>query len=73
MILAVVVVLAILSTVCVIGRLISRRMKGNNLWWDDYTILGALVRTPHASSLVSFFAHCPSGFHSRDEFPYFAW
>lgn len=36
--------LAVLQTIAVVARLAARKISAANLWWDDYTILLALVR-----------------------------
>lgn len=41
---AVVVSVTILSLISVALRLVSRRIKGQPLWWDDYMILFSMVR-----------------------------
>jgi len=46
MVLAILSTLTVLSIVAVIARLVARRMSKVALWWDDYTIIVALVRTP---------------------------
>ena len=43
--------LLFLSTAAVAFRLLIRRTTGLGLWWDDYTIVFALVR------------QCPNAFH----------
>lgn len=40
----VVVSMATLSTAFVVLRLVSRRMRQQKLWWDDWTILVSMVR-----------------------------
>ena len=37
------VVLILFSTIAVVLRLIARRLSKAGFWWDDWTILGALV------------------------------
>ena len=39
----VVVVLLVIAAITVVLRLISRRLVGINLWWDDWLILLALA------------------------------
>lgn len=40
---AVVVSMTILALMSVALRLVSRRIKGQPLWWDDYMILFSMV------------------------------
>ncbi len=41
---AIATVLSILAIVAIVLRFYARRIKRTALWWDDYTILLALVR-----------------------------
>lgn len=36
-----------LAYICVGLRVYGRRLQGQNLWWDDYTSIIALVRMSH--------------------------
>lgn len=45
-VLAILSTLTVLSIVAVSARLVARRLSKVALWWDDYTIIVALVRTP---------------------------
>lgn len=49
------VVSVVLATIAVIARLVARRISAANFWWDDYTIIAALVSTHdhHAMSVQS--------------------
>ena len=38
------ITLAVLQTIAVIARFAARRISAANFWWDDYTIVLALVR-----------------------------
>lgn len=38
------ITLAVLQTLTVIARFAARRISAANIWWDDYTIVLALVR-----------------------------
>ena len=38
------ITLAVLQTLTVIARFAARRISAADLWWDDYTIVLALVR-----------------------------
>jgi hypothetical protein len=49
MIIAIISICIFLSVASVVGRIISRRMSGVKLWWDDYLILLALVSLLGAS------------------------
>lgn len=40
---AVVVSMTILALLSVVLRLVSRRIKGQQLWWDDYMIIFSMV------------------------------
>lgn len=42
---AVVVSMTVLSLVSVALRLISRRIKAQSLWWDDWMIVFSMVRS----------------------------
>lgn len=42
---AVVVSMTVLSLVSVALRLISRRIKAQSLWWDDWMIMFSMVRS----------------------------
>ena len=41
----VVVGMTVLTLVCVGLRLLSRRLKGQRLWWDDWMLLFSMVRS----------------------------
>ena len=41
----VVVAMTVLTLVCVGLRLLSRRLKGQGLWWDDWMLLFSMVRS----------------------------
>ena len=43
---AVVTSVTVLATVAVALRLLSRYIKAQNLWWDDYMIIFSLVCRP---------------------------
>lgn len=38
------ITLAILQTIAVVARFAARKISAANFWWDDYTIVVALVR-----------------------------
>jgi hypothetical protein len=40
---SVVAAMTVLEVVAVALRLLSRRLKGQGLWWDDYLIIFSLV------------------------------
>lgn len=50
------ITLAVLQTITVIARFAARRIPAVNIWWDDYTIVLALVRCSPRRTLVA-----PSG------------
>lgn len=41
----VVVAMTVLALVSVGLRLVSRRLKGQSLWWDDWMLLFSMVRS----------------------------
>ena len=44
--------LIVLATTLVVTRLIARRVSVAKLWWDDYTIIAALVSIIRASLMA---------------------
>lgn len=41
------IVSVVLASIAVTLRMIARKMSGVGYWWDDYTILAALVGVSH--------------------------
>lgn len=39
--------MTVLAACCVGLRLLSRHLKGQKLWWDDYLIMFSMVRRRH--------------------------
>ena len=59
------IVFSILPMIAVAMRIIARKMKQTELWWDDYLILVALVRNglaissrPSSMNLIMFIGLC---------------
>lgn len=44
------ITLAVLQTIAVVARFAARRISAANFWWDDYTIVLALVRNANSCS-----------------------